>query len=205
MMSVKRTLSAAMLLCGIALLSGCLTKATPETRFYILDTGQDAPRLQNQASANPPNVEISSLQIPQYLDRNQLVTRPSQHRLKVHEFHRWGGNLRKNLTRLLARGIGEQLNTTQVPVVPHRSRVPIDYQLLVRIQRFELGPDQQVQLSAQWTLLHKDRKKTMADKAVTHSVAIANPNDMDAVVDAMSQLFNRLIDDIASQIAQQHH
>lgn len=181
------------------LLTGCLSKPSPEVRFYVLD----AVTAGVEEQPGQVVVEISTLRIPQYLDRSQVVTRPMPHRLQVHEFHRWGGNLRKSLTRLLGAELGSRLGTSQILVVPHRSRLPVDFQVNVDIQRFELGPDAQVHLAANWRLVDSMGKSLQAVRSFDRRIAVDNADDMDNVVAAMSDLFMEFSAGVADTI-QQH-
>jgi len=73
------------------LTTGCL-KSTPETHYYILNSPDSIQPLHKAKQKRRKRViEIASLTLPQYLERAQIVTRTSVNRMKIKEFHRWGG------------------------------------------------------------------------------------------------------------------
>ena len=71
--------------------------------------------------------------LPAHLDRPQIVTRASENRLVLAEFHKWGEPLNTNFARVLAEDLAVLLATERVAVFPWRRAVPVDYQLEVRV------------------------------------------------------------------------
>jgi len=184
-----------LVLLASSLLSACVTKPASTTRYYMVTA---APTTQSQVKRNSPILEIAALRLPQYIERPQIVTRPSPQRLDIHEAHRWGDNLRKNLERVLADNLSQALNTSQVLIVPHLSPT-VDYRLMVEIQQFERVPDDRVVLQAQWSLFKEGEMKPMAGSArLAHT--LASDAGMEAVVAAMSLLFARLAEEIAAPL-----
>ena len=89
---------------GGSLICSCVSRG-PDTRFYILDPlPLTAPLVENADPENTMSIEIASLRLPQYLERPQIVTRDEGNRLKMAELHQWGGNLRKNMIRVIVDG-----------------------------------------------------------------------------------------------------
>ena len=79
-----------------ALAAGC--SSAPTTRYYVV-----TPLAAAAAAPVPgPSVVVAGVRLPQYLERPQLVTRSGDSQLELQEFHQWGGNLAKDLTRVLA-------------------------------------------------------------------------------------------------------
>lgn len=188
-----RNILLVLLLTGM--LTACVTKPTPAARYYIL-TG---PATLNQNQTGGPVLEIASLRLPQYLDRPQMVTRPTPQRLQIHDEHRWGDNLQKNIERVLASNLSLQTGSANVLVVPHL--VPkVDYRLLLEIQQFERVQGDRVLLEAQWTLLKIGRKTPLAIHNVRLEEPLRGNAPMEDVVEAMSSLLSRLAQQIAAPI-----
>ena len=106
------------LLAGV-LLAAC---ASPRTsQFYTLGTDMAAPAAASSALV----LALGPINLPEYLDRPQLVTRVGGNRLEVDEFNRWGGALDEEISRALADRIGARLGTRQIyhypsRIAPHR-------------------------------------------------------------------------------------
>ena len=82
------------------ILPGCLGANPPTpTRFYLLDPVSHGAVL--ETGGRQICVELRSLDLPQYLEKPQIVTRTAANRLELAEYHQWGGNLRKNIIRVM--------------------------------------------------------------------------------------------------------
>ena len=90
-------------------------------RFYLVTPLEGA---QAAAPAPGPGVVVAAVRLPKYLERPQLVTRSGDNRLQLEEFHQWGGNLGKDLTRVLAENLSRLLGSDAVVAAPHTLRPP---------------------------------------------------------------------------------
>jgi hypothetical protein len=190
---------------ALALLAGCATSESTTTRFYVLDALPGDSAALSEARREPPiAVDIAALRLPQYLERPQIVTRSARNELALAEYHQWGGNLAKNVTRVLARNLALLLGTAEITVFSRRPPTPADVRVEVDVMHFERGPDRRVLLSAQWRL------RAGADGAprlARISELVSEPLDaaagMDATVAAMSALLGELSREIARAVAEQ--
>lgn len=191
-MHVSKALSTPAL--ALLLLAGCATGDAPTTRFYVLGTlpGDSAPL--SDARRDPPiAVDIATLRLPQYLERPQIVTRSARNELALAEFHQWGGNLAKNMTRVLARNLSLLLGTAEITVFSRRPPAPADVRVDIDVLQFERGPDRRVLLSAQWRLRSgADGAPRLARISELTSEAIEADAGMEATVEAMSRLLGEL-------------
>lgn len=140
-----RSLAALLLLAAVA---GCVGKPEP-SRYYVLAASvPDAER-----RPDGPSVSIGPVTLPKYLDRPQVVTRPSPTQLDVSEFDRWGGRLEDNVAQVLAEDIGRRLRTARVAVFPNEPAGRADVRIAVTITRFErVGSEGDVVLDARWRI-----------------------------------------------------
>jgi uncharacterized lipoprotein YmbA len=90
-------------------------------------------------------VLVREVRLPNYLDRPQIVTREASHRLHIAEFDHWGGDLREDMTRVLAQNLGRVLDSKHVFTAPVGIAVQPDYRLEVEVLRFEREVGGQVQ------------------------------------------------------------
>lgn len=184
---------------GLALtLAGCLVPEKPPTSFYVLNSLEQAEEAQQ--SRQGPLIEISEVTLPPYLERSQIVTRPTPNRLELAELHRWSDDLRDLITHTLAKNLAALLDTPQILVAPHRSRAQPDHRLSLEVGAFELAADGQVHLDAAWSWTGSaDSAVPTAESTMLRSEPLRIPEDgdMEAIVAAM----NGLLDQLSRQIA----
>jgi uncharacterized lipoprotein YmbA len=199
----------------LPLLSWGCTNAQP-TRFYVLSTIAD------QAAVAPGGgvaVGVGPVNLPQYLNRPQIVTRLGDNRLAVADFDQWGGEFDDNFIRALAANLSSLLRTDRVSLFPWKDGVPIDYQVTVDVLNFEQDADGTSVLSASWSIVDPATGKVRlmrrstyrdasgqvppgsAEEPVTGKEHTDRPYD--GVVAAMSRNLATLSQDIAVAISSQ--
>ena len=183
----KRALLPALLL---ALTLGACATGGATTRYYVLNplpAGAEAP-----ADTGGLSIEVASLRLPQYLERPQLVTRSADNRLELAEFHQWGGNLRKNMSRVLARNLSQLLATPHVAIAPNRPPTPPDARVELEVMQFERTADGRVRLTAQWRLVDTAGGRAVATRFTELVSDTRHPEDFEGTVAAMSRLYGEL-------------
>jgi len=192
------------LVCVLAgsLLFGCFSSINSATRFYILSPLDDLTGFGDEKSLNSSlSVEVASLRLPQYLDRPQIVTRSSGNRLILSENHQWGGNLRKNMIRVLAKNLSQILATPDIAISPYRPRTPPDYLVELEVMKFEKDPDGHVRFSTQWRLSTGKNRKPLAVKITElESSVVQTGSNLELTVLAMSKLLGELSRTIGQEI-----
>jgi uncharacterized lipoprotein YmbA len=132
---------------------GCAS--TPPSRFYTLNslsTGE----LPENPSAPKFSVALGPVEIPDYLDRQQIVVRTSRNELTLSEFDRWAGSLSENVARVLSENLSSLMAPYQVSIVPWAWGATYDYRVSVNILKFDIMPEDNVLLNADWTLTAKN-------------------------------------------------
>jgi uncharacterized protein len=185
---------AAILLFAVAL-TGCGSSSAP-TRYYVLTP------LASAAPADKRDVAVvvSGVRLPQYLDRPQMVTRGGDNRLQVADFDQWGGNLRQDMTRVLAENLGRLLGSDRVVTAPHALRAAPDFRVEVEVLRFERAPDGRVRLAAKWWLSRGDGSLLASPGAELAGDTLSETGGTDALVASMSAVYNELAVAIAQAI-----
>jgi hypothetical protein len=179
-------------------ISGC--GSTPPSKFYTLHSLGDLGTKQQSTSAVPGiSVGIRPVEIPDYLDRTQIVTRDSLNELKIAEFERWSGSLRENINMILAENISILLFSDRILSYPWDPAVKIDYWITVNVIRLEGIPGDHVSLKAQWIISSsKEDKETVI--RISDLRENMSENSYEAMVAAMSRTFESLSREIASEI-----
>jgi uncharacterized lipoprotein YmbA len=177
-------------------LAGCIGTPTQPSSFYVLSVVEGAP----VTTAQPLSLGVGPLSLPEVLDRPQIVTRPDPNRIDLSEYHRWGGELGRDLGRVLAQDLMQRLATDNVVLYPwHGSSRPARG-VSIDFFRFDGVPGQSVHLQGSWRLLDTQQDCQLA----LYRFAIEEPAqgvDYQALVSAMSRGVGRLSDDIARVIA----
>lgn len=179
-------------------ISGC--GSTPPSKFYTLHSLGDLGTKQQSTAAVPGiSVGIRPIEIPDYLDRTQIVTRDGLNELKIAEFERWSGSLRENINMILAENISILLASDRILSYPWDPAVKIDYWIAVNVIRLEGVPGDHVSLKAQWTISSsKEDKETVI--RISDLREKISENSYEAMVAAMSRTFESLSREIASEI-----
>ena len=175
---------------AVLLLNGCA--GTPKARFYTLSSSplQAAPAVSNLSLALGP------IDLPEYLERPQIVTRAGANRLDVDEFNRWGGRLVQEIARVLVVHLGQRLGTDRVYSYPSRIAADTDYRVALEFRRFDGMLGGEVVLGAAWSLVDDRNGAVLETRQASyrHSAQGAEHADYAA---ALSVLLARLGDDLA--------
>jgi hypothetical protein len=200
-LSIQWVLLLALMLTG-SLLSGCIKTTPIPTRFYVLTPLDHPVSLVSETDQKIPlSVEISSLRLPQYLEKPQIVTRSSGNRLELAEYDQWGGNLRKNMIRVLAQNLSRLLSTSDISIAPFRPPTPPNVGVELEVMQFEKNAGGQVRLSVQWRLLDGKDNQTLKSR-MTDLVSPVDhtPPNFEHTVSVMSALLGELSHIIGKEI-----
>jgi uncharacterized lipoprotein YmbA len=181
-----------------ALAAGC--SSVPPVQFYVV-TPLAGPGPTAQAPG--PGVVVAAVRLPEYLERPELVTRSGDNQLALEELHHWGGNLAKDLTRVMAENLSLLLGSDAVVAAPHTLRVRPDYRVEVEVLRFERAGDAKVHLTARWRLQRgADGSPLSSATTVLASEPLTEAASAERTVAAMSGVYGELSRAIAQAIAQ---
>ena len=180
------------------LVAGCGSSAP--SRFYTLSSLKSAGLIQQPAEENIKTiVRIGPVDIPDYLDKPQIVTRTSQSELYFAEFDRWGGSLRNDVSRVLIENLSSIFVAGHVTVVPWKQYAPGAYRVPLTISRLDVTPGGNLYLKAQWSIIDKDGK-TMTTIRESNISKPVNGTGYNVVVTAISDALTDLSQEIATSI-----
>jgi uncharacterized lipoprotein YmbA len=192
--------------CGVSLavaLAGCIGTSRP-SRFYTLAPleAQETPVLDG---TNPP-LAIGPVEIADYLDRQEIVTRTGKNELVIAELDRWGGSLEHEITGSLVATIAERLAPRKMVVFPWKpvAMVPVTdaYRASISISRFDGVLGRSVVLHGRWELCVERgaREKSLLAKAATVSEKV-DGSDYESLVAAMQRALVRFGEAVADSVA----
>ena len=200
----KFKLTCAVLLAVMLVLNGCLGGAskTPSTRYYVLNSLYGT---ENKAQPSPITVlkdtavGIGPLRLSQALDRPQIILRTSHNEIRVADLDRWAAPLTENITNVLVDNLSVLLSSGQILKFPWTASIPIDYQVVMDITRFDGIPEANVDLRARWGILGDNGRKVLAkgNSVLTEPVGGDTIAEM---VSAQSRLIAKLSHEIAEEI-----
>jgi len=144
-------------------------------------------------------IALSPVNIPDYLDRPQIVSRTGPNELFIDEFNRWGGFLGENITRVLAENLSILLAQEHVSVLTWERTAPFDCTIIVDVTRFDIMPDDSVLLKTQWIIFGKDKKNVLVMRESDFNEHV-DGKDHNARVAAMSRTLENLSREIAVEI-----
>jgi uncharacterized lipoprotein YmbA len=181
------------------LIGGCMSKSQPP-RFYTLTSAVEDQKLLRESSASSNlAIGIGPIKLADYLANSKIVTRIDDNKIIQAEFDQWSGSLKNNIINVLADNIGSLLNTEKIFVHPWRSFIPIEYQVIIEIIRFDGEPGKQATLEARWIVL-KDKDKSIIDTKRSSILETTDTPGYAGLAAAQSRALGKLSREIAQSI-----
>ncbi|MGB5065080.1 MAG: PqiC family protein [Candidatus Competibacter sp.] len=185
----------AVLMGGLLVLAGCA--GSEPVRYYVLSATLAG---SGGVAARDIAVGVGPVELPEYLDRPQIVTRTSQNELNVADFDRWAGSLKDNTIWVLAENLAILLPSQRVSVYPWKRATPVDYQVTVQVTRFDRLENGESVLAARWRVLDGGGRELLS-RTSTYRETPAGP-DYAATVAAMSQNLEAFSRDLALRMGE---
>jgi uncharacterized lipoprotein YmbA len=180
----------------LVLLAAC--GSSPKTDFYMLNADQGN-LIQAANAATGPAVGVWQIKLPDYLDRSELVTRDNEYQITIADFSWWAGNMEANATLLIAAEMSKGLRSNRVLASPWESYRKHDYQVKIRLERFDGALGGEIVLRGVWSLLDADGLNEISGE-VFEFKANAVDATYKGMVATMSQLLVQLGGDLTAAI-----
>lgn len=185
--------------CLVVLVLPACSRTKP-ARFYVLTPLLVSESAQALKTSNPPiTIGVGPIELPDYVDRPQIVTQDGANTFQLAEFDRWAEPLEENFSRVLVENLSDLLAPHQIAVFPWKTAVPIDYRVAVEVTRFYSDATGTTTLHARWNI----QANTGVDILASRQSRIresAGSQDYAAAVAALSQTVAVLSQDIAAEI-----
>ena len=185
------------LLLVLVTFTGCLKRSRP----VVLHTLRPLLLEENRSASPgaPLALEILPVQIPDMLQRPQIVSVQGPDRLGLSEVHRWGNPLEKDIQRVLIENLGALLGSDAITAYPHGERVKASYRLALEVQSLEGQQGGMLKLSATWTLTRPEGGQAVILRREHLQEPVPN-SDPDALVAAHSRILAALSREIATAL-----
>jgi uncharacterized lipoprotein YmbA len=189
---------ASVLVLALLFLGGCGSSAP--ANFYLLQA-RATPATQILPKPGPArmSIGIGPVEIPEYLDRPQMVIRTGVNTVRVDEFERWAEPLKDGVARVVTDNLADLLERRRIAVYPWRNQLKTDYRLVLTLSRFEASADGQAILAGWWTLYDTENRVVSMRKPVL-LVETTSGRRTDALVEGQSRLLAELCEEIAAAI-----
>jgi len=186
------------LLISSILLVGCGT--SPKTYNYILNSIErdTVPAMTAQNIV----IKVGPVSIPDALDQDPIVSRTGTNSLLADDYHRWSGDYRDDIQRVLGENISILLPKSHIALGQEIMLLPEDFQVIINIREFygQLGGS--VILNVDWAVARRGKNKSVI---VKKSVLQENTSSADYAdyVATQSRLLAKLSQQIAEEIGGQ--
>ncbi len=153
--TLRKPLVGVVLLSMIAgLCGGCLGRSEPP-RFYTLAAGGPP-----TDSGGTVAVAVGPLELPDYLDRTQIVVRDQETGIQLRSTERWAEPLEDAMVRRLTNQLNNVLQSAFVYRYPQFVNLATRYQVGAEVYAFEADTDGQVRLQLRWAILDGGQKRS---------------------------------------------
>jgi hypothetical protein len=188
---------------ALVFLAGCRS-STPPVEFYTLSPLTTVSEADKVAGLKD-NIAlgVGPLQIPNIIDRPQIVTRIGPNKINVDEFHRWAGSVYEDFLRVVTMNLSTLLPSSLVVAFPWEDYFDPDYRVYMEVQQFDGRLGQYAQLVITWTITTQEARKIL----LVRKSLIREPvqgEDYDAFVAAKSRILATLSRQIAQGIKEAH-
>ena len=189
--------------CLLVLMAAC--GSSPKTEFYELNA--DMSSISQAANLSEgPAIGVWQVELPNVLDRSEIVTRDNQYKIALGDFSWWASDLSQNMSLLIVTQLSQSLQSNRIVTSPWPSYRKNDYQIIVRVQRFDGELGGEVVLRGLWSLLDGDGTEELNRQVFEFKTGTADLTYQEMVA-AMSrltvQLSEQLVDGIIDQQAMQ--
>jgi uncharacterized lipoprotein YmbA len=184
---------------GAMVAAGCFSPRPDRSKFFVLSPAAGAANSVASAgfaASSGPTIGLGPVKLPEYLDRDEVVTRVGPNRLELSGKDLWAEPLDSSFKQVIAQDLTQSLGTRSITFYPWPGTTHVDYQVRIDVYRFETDSSANARLVAHWQVLDGSGKLLHADDSDLSEPA--RPGEPAAA--ALSQTVNGLAQQIASSI-----
>lgn len=184
-----------MLCLAAGLLVACASP--PKERYYTLSSAAQGGGAATTAPS-AASIVVGPVNLPDRVDRAQLVVTVSPNRVAILEQERWAGPLKSEIARVVAENLSHELGSARVSTYPSTVSDDVAYQVVIDVLGFESSLDDAVTIDALWTV-----RRTSGSGAKTGRSTVREPaggTGYDALVGAHSRALAGMSREIAQAI-----
>ena len=177
----------------IVMLSGCSSKSN----FYQLHTSETA--AENKSRHITRNiVGVAKVEVAEYLDKPQVVTRLSEGELKLHETQRWAGSFADNIQRVLTYDLSRALPSKNFIAAPWEEPLTDRHRIYLTVDRFDGDANGTVTLEGRWSLVDREEDRLVTGEKI-YLVGHGSPT-VSGIVSTQSRMLEQLSRSMAAKL-----
>jgi len=177
--------------------AGCFSPQPDRSKFFVLAPSADVANSVAPAGLGAPSaatiIGLGPIKLPEYLDRDEVVTRVGPNRLELSNQDRWAEPLDNSFKQVIAQDLTQALSTHSITFYPWPGTTRVDCQVRIDVYRFETDAAATAHLIAHWQLLDGTGKLLYASDSNISEHAQAG--------ETVAAALSRTVDGLARQIA----
>jgi len=203
---LKRTILRTVVSIGLllTLVAGC-AGPSPRSKYYLLSALPDQETGQTTTAASDGlSIGIGPVSFPDYLDRQQIVSRTGPNEITFSEFDRWAEPLKNNFMRVFKEDLIERLKTDSIFVYPWPPGAVFEFQVSADVTRFDAHPGDSAELDVQWMILRNHDGEVILSRKSSYSVDLGG-SDYKTIVAAQSRAVADFSREVAAAVTDVYH
>ena len=176
----------------LATLGACSTQPASFYTLGVMAAREDA------YPVRTASVVVTSVTVPDIVDRPQFVIRVSDNEVKLDEFARWADPVKSQIPHVIAGDLAILLPGARVSVFPQNAESGASYSVRVELQRFEGAPGDAATIEALWTVIPPKGAASINGHTLAREPAAGSGNQ--ALAAAYSSALGAVSRDIAAAI-----
>jgi hypothetical protein len=148
------------------------------------------------STSSTVRVSLDPVEVPEYLNRPQIVTHLDRSEYQLDDFNQWMEPLGDNLTRVIAENLSEMLAADGIDILSMSRPVETHYSVAVQILRMDGKRGRDMVLVARWSLFNQsDNSLSLTKRSVIQETF------SDDTYQGLVLLQNRMIESLSREIA----
>ena len=184
-----KSLRALLLALATLALSAC---GSSGESYYRLSADGPVP-----ANTGGVSIGVGPVNLPDYIDRAEVVFQSQDNRFEIPFERRWAGNLRATATRVLGTNLARELGTGNLHLYPWEPGTPIRWQVRVEVRQFHARSGGDAILQCEWSIEERTTRQTVRKKIGDFTEPVRG-DGYEAIVAAESRLLSQLARAIAA-------
>ena len=177
------------LIIAVLLLAGC---GTPPN-FYLLTPNVEIKS--GEISKGKKVVGIASVDIPDYLNRKEIMTKVGFTKLSMHNSELWASNLAENIQNVLKIDLSAKTNRYTFLAYPWEEPVDDVYRVYLGIDTLDMDIDGRVTMSGRWSIVDMNSRSILVSKEFGYADMSENC-DYEGMARIISGFIDRISDNI---------
>jgi uncharacterized lipoprotein YmbA len=143
----------------LTLVTGGCAGSSPPDLYTLSPVGTAG--AERSPEVPPAVIAIGSVNLPDYLDRPQIVTRQSGYELQLAPDDRWAAPLYDMVPRVLVEDIAQRLPADRIVSFPESGEPSFDCRVAVQVSQFDVDANGEAVLAARWQVYRRSEPRAL--------------------------------------------